>query len=186
MVISTSYQIPRILALKPAILTRGQYTSVFFPKRTEHNLKAKNYTQLPKRLENLYKEIIAAFNNETPILCAIGIRALIEGICFDHEITGRNLEKKIEGMTVILPKNIVANLHNLRFMGNEAAHELNSPPQKELQMAIDICEDLLNYLYELDYKASNLNTARNQRMLERNYNASDVKIWHGSGMELWH
>jgi hypothetical protein len=25
MVISTSYQIPRILALKPAILTRGQY-----------------------------------------------------------------------------------------------------------------------------------------------------------------
>lgn len=149
----------------------------YFPKRTEHDLITKNYTQLPARLRNIYQELILAFNNETPILCAVGIRALIEGICFDHEIAGRNLEKKIEGMISILPKNIVSNLHNLRFMGNEAAHELSTPSQQELQLAIEICEDLLNYLYELDYKASYLNQVRNQQKPFENNFDSGFKVW---------
>jgi hypothetical protein len=149
----------------------------YFPKRTENDLVTKNYAQLPARLRNIYRELILAFNNETPILCAVGIRALIEGICFDHEIAGRNLEKKIEGMTSILPKNIVSNLHNLRFMGNEAAHELSTPSQQELQLAIEICEDLLNYLYELDYKASYLNQVRNRQKPFQSDFDSDLKIW---------
>lgn len=151
--------------------------SDFFPRRTKHDLVAKDYTQLPASLKGIYKEAVMAFNNEIPMLCAIGIRALIEGICFDHEITGRNLEKKIEGLASILPKNIVANLHNLRFMGNEAAHELSAPPQQELQLAIEICEDLLNYLYELDYKASYLSKMRSQQKLQKNSTGSDIKIW---------
>jgi hypothetical protein len=48
-------------------------------------------------------------------------------------------------------------------MGNEAAHELNSLPQDELRLAIEICEDLLNYLYELDYKANSLGEVRASR-----------------------
>ncbi len=153
----------------------------FFPKRAKNILSPKKYTQLPERLINIYKEVIMAHNNETPLLCAVGIRALIEGICFDQEITGRTLEKKIEGLASVLPKNIVSNLHNLRFMGNEAAHELSSPPQDEIQLAIEICEDLLNYMYELDYKAGYLDKMRKQRDLPdqdfMDYD-SKIKIWY--------
>lgn len=149
----------------------------YFPKRVKQDLIAKYYTQLPASLKDIYREVIMAFNNELPMLCAIGIRALIEGICFDQEITGRTLEKKIEGLASILPKNIVANLHNLRFMGNEAAHELSAPVQQELRLAIEICEDLLNYLYELDYKAGYLNKIRGQQKLSENDNDSDIKVW---------
>lgn len=159
--------------------------SEFFPKRTEDDLVVKSYVQLPKSLSSIYQEVVRAFNNEIPMLCAIGIRALIEGICFEHEIHGRNLEKKIENLESILPKNIVTNLHNLRFMGNEAAHELNTSSQEELKLAIGICEDLLNYLYELDYRTNSLNDIRKKRESPKN-NRGFSKINTDLGFKIWH
>jgi len=141
----------------------AEYEAEFFPKRTEYNHKSKHFRQLPTRLDFIYREAVQAFNNQMVMLCGVGIRALTEGICADQKVTGKNLEAKINGLANILPKNIVTNLHSLRFMGNEAAHELNAPSQEELQLALEICEDLLNYLYELDYKASYLNQVRERR-----------------------
>jgi hypothetical protein len=125
----------------------------YIPERTALHVGTKQFKQLPKKLAAIYVETLHAYNNNLPVLCAIGIRALLEGICADKGIAGSNLEKKIENMLHILPANIVANLHSLRFIGNEAAHELNAPKMQELRLAIEICEDLLNFLYELDYKA---------------------------------
>lgn len=141
----------------------AEYRTEFFPRQIEYNFKSKHFKQLPPKLDGIYQEAVQAFNYQISILCGIGIRALIEGICADQEITGKNLETKINGLVTILPKNIVTNLHSLRFMGNEAAHELNAPSQEELQLALEICEDLLNYLYELDYKASYLSQVRERR-----------------------
>jgi hypothetical protein len=79
---------------------------------------------------------------------------VIEGICADKGVKGANLEKRINGLEAHLPKTIVANLHSFRFMGNEALHELAAPKRTDLKVAIEVSEDLLNFLYELDYKAS--------------------------------
>lgn len=149
--------------------------SLFYPKRKKYNLSPKQFKQLSNSLSKIYIETINAYNHEMPMLCAIGIRALIEGICSDHEITGRNLEKKIDGLANILPKNIVVNLHNLRFMGNEAAHELSEPSQEEIKLAVEICEDLLNYLYDLEYKATSLNQIREKKNIERRDSDSSLK-----------
>ncbi len=73
------------------------------------------------------------------------------------------MEAKINNMSGILPQNIVANLHSIRFLGNEAAHELSPSTYSELSLAIKICEDLLNFIYELDYNANNLTQMRNKR-----------------------
>ena len=69
-----------------------------------------------------------------------------------------------------LPENIANNLHSIRFIGNEAAHELEAPSPDELRLAISICEDLLNYVYELDYKAYRLATSReaNEKKIKTN------------------
>jgi len=45
-------------------------------------------------------------------------------------------------------------------MGNEAVHELAAPKPAELALAISVIEDLLNFFYELDYKASQLREMR--------------------------
>lgn len=148
------------------IATYPETISSFYPNRKEYSLNPKRFKELSKSLNKIYQETINAYNHEMPLLCAIGIRALIEGICSDYEITGRSLEKKIDGLVNILPKNIVVSLHNFRFMGNEAAHELSAPNQEELNLAIEICEDLLNYLYDLEYKANSLNQIRDKKKIE--------------------
>ena len=59
-------------------------------------------------------------------------------------------------MKTVLPENIVKNLHAFRFAGNEAVHELEAPPEYELAWALDVIEDVLNFLYALDYKTNTL------------------------------
>lgn len=132
------------------------WESTYHPKRKRHDLASKRYVQLDSKLKQIYREIIDSFNGEMPILCSIGMRALIEGICDEKNIKGRTLELKIPKLEKYLPKNIVDNLHSFRFMGNVAAHELQAPSERELRLAIEVIEDLLNYLYDLDYKVSKL------------------------------
>ena len=133
----------------------------YFPERSQDNLAPKQYSKLKPKLASLYGEAIICYNRKAPILCAAGLRALLEGICQDKRIKGKNLKLKIEGLKVLLPnKNIIRNLHHFRFMGNKAVHELAAPKRTELALAISVIEDLLNFFYELDYKASRLQELR--------------------------
>jgi hypothetical protein len=137
------------------------YTFTYFPSRDP--LVKKTFQKLPARLSAIYSEVVGAFNNDLPILCAIGLRALIEGICSDKKVAGKDLSHKINGLKGLLPENLVKNLHNFRYLGNEAAHELESPISTELLTAISVSEDLLGFLYDLDYKAESLATLRKMR-----------------------
>jgi len=138
----------------------GEYESSFFPKPSINHLREKFFIKLPPKLKRIYRETIQAFNDEIYILAAAGLRALIEGICSDKQIKGKNLEEKINRMNTLLPQNIVTNLHGFRFIGNEAVHELAVPEMGDLRLAIGVSEDLLNFLYELDYKSSQLPKAK--------------------------
>ncbi len=140
------------------------YDSTYYPSRKQQHIQLKRFRKLPQKLAGLYKESVEAYNNKLLILCAAGLRALIEGICVDKNIAGKNLETKIDAMIFILPQNIVENLHSFRFMGNEALHELNPPDKKNLHLAIEVSEDLMNYLYELDYKASQLKKEKKKKI----------------------
>ncbi|MCZ6624970.1 MAG: DUF4145 domain-containing protein [Deltaproteobacteria bacterium] len=92
-------------------------------------------------MKEIYEEVIEAYNRWVSTLCAAGLRALIDGICSQKGTTGKNLEARIEALKAILPENIVTNVHSLRIMGNEALHELVSPRQDELRLAIALSED---------------------------------------------
>lgn len=138
----------------PPLSDRDTFSSNFIPERTKFHAQDKQFHHLSPVLEGIYREIIHSYNYNLRVLCAVGIRMLVEGICADHEIQGKTVAQKIDGLTAILPSNIVNHLHGLRFMGNEAAHELIPPDQEELHLAISLVEDILNFLYELDYRAS--------------------------------
>jgi hypothetical protein len=129
------------------------YDSIYYPKLAVGHRPEKQFHKLPTKLANLYHEVINAHNDNLHILCSAGLRGLIEGICADKNITGHNLEKKIDNMTTVLPSNIVENLHAFRFIGNDAVHELQAPPEYALSVAFDVIEDILNFLYALNYKA---------------------------------
>ena len=68
---------------------------------------------------------------------------------------GGNLEQKIQALARFIPnESLLQALHAFRFAGNAAAHELEALSQEDARTAIAVMEDLLNFLYELDYKAS--------------------------------
>ena len=127
-----------------------------FPERTKFHAESRHFRKLPDKLDNIYRETLHGFNHKLAVLCAAGIRALLEGICQDKSIDGANLKQRIDKLNDLLPSNIVENLHAFRFIGNTAVHELTAPSQQDLRLALEICEDLLNFLYELDYKTSQL------------------------------
>jgi hypothetical protein len=130
------------------------YASTYHPKPAIGFRPDKRFHKLPPKLKKLYDEVIRANNDKLHLLCSAGLRGLIEGICADKNISGGNLEEKIDGMTAVLPAHIVENLHGFRFIGNDAVHELEAPTEFELTLALDVIEDVVNFLYALDYKVS--------------------------------
>ena len=113
------------------------WESILYPKRATGDLSQKRFRQLSKKLSAIYREVVESFNGDLNISCTIGLRALLEGICADKGVTGKDLYHKIDGLQAHLPSNIVESLHSFRFMGNVAAHELQAPQRNELQLAIE-------------------------------------------------
>jgi hypothetical protein len=106
-------------------------------------------------MTRLYNEVVACFNNDCLVTCTIGLRSLLEGICRDKGVGGRDLDQRVNGLIKLLPNlNIIEGLHGVRITGNSAAHELEALSRAEAALAFEVIEDLLNFFYELDYKAS--------------------------------
>ena len=127
-----------------------------YPPRKVHAVQAKKFVKLPSKLEGIYNEIIEAFDAGCYILSAGGLRALLEGICSDKGITHGSLNSRINGLVQWVPESVVRNLHGFRFLGNQALHQLDPPEQEDLGLAIEVIEDVMNAIYELDYKSGRL------------------------------
>jgi Domain of unknown function (DUF4145) len=92
---------------------------------------------------------------------------VIEGICIDKKIEkgevtdakgnkkmSKGLDGKIEALNATgnITRANADVLHELRFLGNEALHELTAPSLDELRLAITIVENTIDNLYELKHK----------------------------------
>jgi hypothetical protein len=126
------------------------------PHRTEGSVPVRHFVKLPHIVANSYYETVFAHHHSLYLLCALGLRNLIEAICFDQSIAGRNLEEKIAGLKKVMPAAAAEKFHILRIIGNEAAHEFKEPKPEDLRLGIEICEDVLNFLYELEHRVSTL------------------------------
>ena len=73
-----------------------------------------------------------------------------------------NLQGKINGLheNGIITENNAITLHQHRFMGNEALHELYLPARVNIKLAIDIIENTLESVYELPFKGKKIKENR--------------------------
>lgn len=137
-----------------------------YPKRNREGLKLKDHVSWPSHLRRIYRETIDCFNGESYTLAAAGLRALVEGLCAELKVVDgpvkkgkkeerrSNLEGKINGLYekhALTPQN-AAILHEHRFLGNKALHELNPPSHEELRLAIDIIEHTLKSVFDMPKK----------------------------------
>ena len=155
---------------------------ILFPKRTKNTLPIKDFWNIPPNLSRIYRETIECFNNDALTLSATGLRALVEGLCAElkvengpKEITkkggtkevkrSKNLEGKIAGLHEkgYLTKQNASLLHEHRYLGNEAVHQLAQPSMDELKLAIEIIEHIFDSVYEIPNKGKNLKHKRTNR-----------------------
>lgn len=110
----------------------------------------------------IYKETVQAMATGMPILCAGGLRAVVEAICREQGIRGKSLQDAIETMAQrnLLTRAQADFLHEERFLGNAALHEIAVPSTRNLELGLEITEGLMRTLYVLPKKAAELKAAR--------------------------
>ena len=158
--------------------TNGSYERLY-PESTRYYRELKTFDNLPYNLIQVYEEAVSSFNQNRYILCSVGIRSILDGICIDQKIKkgqveikkrdgstnlkySTNLDGKINGLreNEIITKNQMMALHELRFLGNKAIHELETPSKKDLLIAFDIIEHILIDIYDLKEKSKELRKKR--------------------------
>jgi hypothetical protein len=66
-------------------------------------------------------------------------------------VRGPNLKEKIDALAQNgkLTAEAASYLHQHRYLGNEAVHDMAAPPKEEFEIALEILEHLLSSLYEI-------------------------------------
>lgn len=120
-----------------------------YPMATKGKLAT---SHLPDLVEEIYTEACSAYGQKSLILAGIGLRATIEAICNDQNITGKELSTRINNLVSrgLISKKDSLRLHAIRFLGNDAAHEITKPSDKQLKAALTIVEHLITTVYILD------------------------------------
>ena len=111
----------------------------------------------PKIVKEIYSQTLNAIKNGANILAGIGLRATIEAICTEREVTGRDLVSRIDKLAKIglVSRSDADRLHAIRYLGNDAAHEVQPSDLEGLLVALRIVEHLIISLYILDEDAEN-------------------------------
>jgi hypothetical protein len=117
---------------------------------------------IPEPVWKMYKETIEAFSANIRTLAGGGLRAVVEAICLDKKITSGNLQNKIDELTKrnLLTKAQAELLHEERYLGNAALHELATPSGPDIEDGIGIVEGLISTIYVLPEKARRLKDHR--------------------------
>lgn len=135
-------------------------TVSIFPKTIRNHKELTQTIFIPIVIRNVYKQTLSACGEESYILASVGLRATIEATCNHLNISGNSLEKRIDQL---FKAGYVSNadkrrLHAIRFLGNDAAHEILEPKESELLVALEIVEHLLNSVFILEKKSKRLET----------------------------
>lgn len=113
---------------------------------------------VPELIRTVYQETVSAYAMQACILAGIGLRATIEAVCNHLEVTGASLEKRIDALAKggHISTSDKRRLHAIRFLGNDAAHEVREPKQHDLSVALEVVEHLIKSVFILEKRARNL------------------------------
>jgi len=120
-----------------------------FPLYLESGEELKYKYYLPDNIKEIYSETISALKSNAFILAAGGLRAIIEALCNHLKIKKDNLSNRIDllhkkgHLTLSESKR----LHSIRFIGNDALHEIEKPKKMHLYLLLEIINHLLANLF---------------------------------------
>jgi hypothetical protein len=137
---------------------------VLYPEAPKAERKPILMDLFPDSVQRIYEETIKAFNAGALILAGAGLRAIVEAICLERNLKG-NLEDKIDALVSggLLARTQADLLHEERYIGNAAIHEIKTPAKRDIIDGLGIIEGLLNTIYVLPEHAKRLKAKRESK-----------------------
>jgi hypothetical protein len=142
-----------------------EYDEAIFPEGKAHKHQPIDNSGLPEDVAKMYLETVLCFNAGSNTLAGGGLRATVEALCLQQQVKGNNLEKRIDSLVEkgVLAKKQAEHLHEERYIGNEALHEMHTPSDQDLKDGLEIVEGLLRTVYVLPVHAARLQKRRTSK-----------------------
>jgi Domain of unknown function (DUF4145) len=111
-------------------------------------------SSIPEPILRTFEEAITDHANECYRSAAIMIRRTLEEICADQGAVGADLKVRLANLQekIIVPKDLIEAAHDLRLLGNDAAHleaqVYDNVGKEEVELAIDLAKELLKSVYQ--------------------------------------
>lgn len=141
----------------------------YYPPRSVGLIPKKDFITLPAAIQSTYEEVIDAYNQNLSLLCAAGLRVLVEAVCENLVVKGSNLKQRIASLSLSgkLSKETCQSLQAHRFLGNKALHSIEIPSKQELSYAIDLLEHALKEIYRVPASSKELADLMTKRILSK-------------------
>lgn len=131
------------------VIEAGRIVSAYPPIRIDFDKE-----NIPENVLNSFEEAIACHSSSCFIASAIMVRRTLEEVCVDKEAKGGNLKERIKALEskIVVPKELLEAMDELRLLGNDAAHieaqTFGKISEEELEIAIEFTKELLKALYQ--------------------------------------
>ena len=122
-----------------------------YPSTNEGLGEIENLYEVPIEINKIYTETVKSITDGCYTLAGIGLRATIEAICNHENIQGRDLNTRINKLVTngFISKDDASKLHAIRFIGNDAAHEIKAPLNNQIIIALKIIQHLISTKYAM-------------------------------------
>jgi len=110
--------------------------------------------KIPHGVLRVFREAVQCHASKCYVASAIMVRRTLEEICSERGAVGKTLFKRIEdlGTRIVLPQELKDALHELRLLGNDAAHVEASTfakvDEEEVLVAIEFTKEILKATYQ--------------------------------------
>lgn len=128
-----------------------------------------NINELPFLVRKIYTETLQATANKSFTLAGIGLRVIIETLCADKKIPGRNLSKRIDNLVEegFLTSKGADILHGIRLIGNDAAHETKAPTVTQIKAGLKVVDHLISGIYIIPEQAARALPKRKKKAVKK-------------------
>lgn len=123
---------------------------------------------IPENVLNSFVEAISCHSNSCFVASAIMIRKTLEEICNERGATVNNLRDRLKelGGKILMPKELIDGMDELRLLGNDAAHiEAKTYEQigkEEIEISIQFTIEILKAVYQYDDLLEKLRSLKKQ------------------------
>ena len=111
-------------------------------------------SDIPEAIKKALIEAISCHSVECYAASALMIRRTLEELCKDRGAAGNNLKDRLAalGSKVVLPKELMDALDNVRLLGNDAAHvesqDYAQIGKEEVEIAVEFTKEVLKAVYQ--------------------------------------